>query len=225
MSWLDRLLGRGDPNPRQQAQRGAGGFGAAGAEDEDVRAVERYRYLLKTAPPETIEQAHAEAFSRLSPEQRQMVLQELTHDLPEQERSAAAAAGDEPRALARTATRAEMRDPGTLERSFGRFSPAGGIGMGGLLGGTFLSSFAGIMVGTAVANAFFNDAGQDDGSSSGDGTEGAEGSDQAEPATDSGESASSGEIASDPAGDAGGEFGGDFGGGDFGGGDFGGSDF
>ena len=28
----------------------------------DEQAVERYRYLLRTAPPETIEEAHAEAF-------------------------------------------------------------------------------------------------------------------------------------------------------------------
>jgi hypothetical protein len=33
----------------------------------DEQAIARYRYMLKTAPPETIEQAHAEAFgSRLS---------------------------------------------------------------------------------------------------------------------------------------------------------------
>ena len=32
----------------------------------DEQAVERYRYMLRTAPPDTIEQAHEEAFSRLS---------------------------------------------------------------------------------------------------------------------------------------------------------------
>ena len=29
---------------------------------EDEQALARYRYMLKTAPPETIEQAHVEAF-------------------------------------------------------------------------------------------------------------------------------------------------------------------
>ena len=31
----------------------------------DEQAIARYRYLLRTAPPEAIEQAHAEAFARL----------------------------------------------------------------------------------------------------------------------------------------------------------------
>jgi hypothetical protein len=44
------------------------------------QAIVRYRYMLKTAPPETIEQAHAEAF-RLSPEQRSMLLRQLSADL------------------------------------------------------------------------------------------------------------------------------------------------
>ena len=33
----------------------------------DDQAIARYHYMLKTAPPETIEQAHAEAFAKLSP--------------------------------------------------------------------------------------------------------------------------------------------------------------
>src|ERR671916_421873 len=96
----------------------------------DEQAVERYRYLLRTAPPETIEEAHAEAFAQLTPEQRRLVLQELTQDLPERERAAGYA--DDPRSLARMATRAEMRQPGTLERTFGGMN-APGMGMGGLL--------------------------------------------------------------------------------------------
>jgi len=45
--------------------------------------VERYRYMLRTAPPETIERAHAESFAQLTPEQRQMALQELSSNVPE----------------------------------------------------------------------------------------------------------------------------------------------
>jgi hypothetical protein len=48
----------------------------------DEQAIARYRYMLKTAPPETIEQAHAEAFAQLSPEQRRRVLQELAEITP-----------------------------------------------------------------------------------------------------------------------------------------------
>src|SRR3712207_7066023 len=43
----------------------------------DEQAVERYRYLLRTAPPGAIEQAHAEAFAQLTPAQRRLVLEGL----------------------------------------------------------------------------------------------------------------------------------------------------
>ena len=43
----------------------------------DEQAVERYRYMLRTAPPDDIEKAHEEAFARLSPEQRRLALQRL----------------------------------------------------------------------------------------------------------------------------------------------------
>ena len=42
---------------------------------EDEQALARYRYMLKTAPPEAIEQAHAEAFEKLTPQQRRMLLE------------------------------------------------------------------------------------------------------------------------------------------------------
>ena len=45
---------------------------------------------LRTAPPETIEEAHAEAFAKLTPEQRRMVLQELDSTLTPAERAAGA---------------------------------------------------------------------------------------------------------------------------------------
>ena len=95
-----------------------------GASSEDERAIARYRYLLRTAPPEDIEKVHAEAFAKLSPEQRQMVLQRLTEDLPESERPRT----DQPADLARSATRAEMRQPGYLQGAFG--GGRGGMGHG-----------------------------------------------------------------------------------------------
>ena len=45
--------------------------------DADEQALQRYRYMLKTAPPETIEQAHEEAFAKLTPAQREQALREL----------------------------------------------------------------------------------------------------------------------------------------------------
>lgn len=125
----------------------------------DDQAIARYRYMLRTAPPETIEQAHAEAFAKLTAEQRRRVLEELKSEMPEAERAAAARAGDDPQQLARVATRAEIRQPGVMERVFGgQTSNAGhgGPGMGALLGAGFLSSMAGTVVGSMIAQHFFS---------------------------------------------------------------------
>ena len=104
--------------------------------------------------------------------------------------------GDDPKSLARTATRAEMREPGMMERTFG------GAGAPGL-GSMFFATLADAFIGSSIANSF-DDGGRPD--ESGDGSEGTDGGDGA--ADDSG---------GDFGGDVGGDFGGDFGGGDFGG--------
>ncbi len=177
MGFLDRLLGREERQPAQtghqggyrtdhpapaqpvsQTQHRAGG--AQQPKSDDKRAVERYRYLLKTAPPEQIEQAHAEAFEKLTPQQRQQVLSELSSQVPASER----AQTDSPRDLARMATRAEVRQPGTLERSFSGAGAGGGrgMGMGAVIGGSLLASVAGAFIGTAIAGAMFDGFGGDD---------------------------------------------------------------
>ena len=143
--------GQGYGAPQASAPHGAGARGAA-AKDPDEAAVERYRYMLRTAPPETIEQAHAEAFAKLTPEQRRKVLADVSAELPPAER----ATSDDPRSLARMATRAEMRSPGTMERALGG-GRGGGMGMGGMLAGSLLAGVAGAFIGTAIADAFFDD--------------------------------------------------------------------
>ena len=115
----------------------------------DEQAVARYRYMLQTAPPEEIERAHEEAFARLTPDQRRQALAALAQVVPPGE-----IRGDDPASLARTATRAEVRQPGTIERVWG--SGGGGIG----IGGWFLATLAASFIGTAAAQAFFdNDPG------------------------------------------------------------------
>ena len=160
---------------------------------DDQGAIERYRYMLRTAPPDDIERAHAEAFAQLNAEQRATVLRELSAQVPPSE----SATSDDPQSLARMATRAEMRQPGTIERTF-----AGVQGPG--LGGMFLSTLAGAFVGTAIAGAFFdNDAGAAEGSET----------DSGAADTDAG---GDGDVGGGDVGDGGfGDFG-DFGGGDFG---------
>lgn len=120
--------------------------------DENELALQRYRYMLRTAPPETIEQAHAEAFARMTPEQRAYVLQALANELPEAERATVQGGPSDPHTLARVATRAELRNPGAVERVLSQ-APAGG-GMGAFAG-SLLMSFAAGFAGSMVAMAFF----------------------------------------------------------------------
>jgi hypothetical protein len=214
MGILDRLFGRrADDRPAARTagvdrRSTAAGTAARPARSEDEQAVERYRYLLRTAPPETIEEAHAEAFARLSPEQRRLVLQDLSAEVPGSELAGSRANPEDPRALARLATRAELRNPGTLERTWNRSGAnagLGGVGLGGLMAGSFLSTVAGVVVGTAIADAFFGDAGYDQVFE--DGAPAAEDAGADTAAEDSGFDQFDA--------DAGGDFG-DFGGGDFG---------
>ena len=161
MGILDKLLGRDDePQP---VRRPAAGASATSAPSADEQAIARYRYMLQTAPPQTLEQAHTEAFAKLTPEQRSLLLQQLAAEMPEAERAAAAGTlKDDPQSLARLATRAEVRQPGTLERSFnGMGGRMGGMGMGGMMAGSFLASMAGVAIGSAIAQSFFADAGTD----------------------------------------------------------------
>jgi len=117
----------------------------------EQHAIERYRYMLRTAPPETIEQAHAEAFATLTPQQRRLVLEQLREATPPGERPTGDSSAD-PQALARMATRAEIRQPGVLERAFG--SGRGG-GFGGIFASSLLGSVAGTVLGSMVAQHFF----------------------------------------------------------------------
>ena len=124
----------------------------------DEQAIERYRYMLRTAPPETIQQAHEEAFARLTPDQRRTVLQELTESIPPEESRRAT---DDPASLARLATRTEIRQPGMLERVFGSSRIGGGaggmgMGLGGMFAGSLLASIAGTFIASSIAHSFFD---------------------------------------------------------------------
>ena len=236
MGFMDRLRGRSD----EQDRRGEWTQDAAGAPQRsaDEIAIERYRYMLRTAPPEDIERAHEEAFAKLTPEQRRMVLDELSARVPPGER----ARSDSPRDLARMATRAEIREPGILERTFGGGSgPRYGGGYGGGydgpgLGSMFFATLAASFVGTAVAQSFFAHGGYDAGYGEGyqegyqqgqegdQGDAGSEGDYGGEAGYGEGGYASEADLGgyggADPGGgDFGGDVGGDFGG-DFGGGEF-----
>jgi hypothetical protein len=152
MGFFSNLFGGGDSRPGPSPREVAAGMGRSPVPENDAQAIERYRYMLRTAPPEALEQAHAEAFSKLSPDQRRQVLAQLTEEAPAGERAAVAATSvNDPQALARVATRAEVRNPGTLERTLGG---AGGMGMG--MGASLLSSFAMGFAGSMIAQSLFS---------------------------------------------------------------------
>ena len=221
MGIMDRLFGgEDDRTPRgQPAARGPAGNPPAG-QLSDEQAIARYRYLLQTAPPETIEQAHEEAFAQLTPQQRQMVLEQLRDVVPEYERAAGAPSRDDPRSLARMATRAELREPGTMERVFGGVGGGrGGVGLGGMMAGSFLGSLAGMVVGSMIAQPFLGHAFgdslvADESAPDADAARGADGTTAETGDNAMGDDAyASGDL---DAGDAGGDFDADLGG-DFGG--------
>jgi hypothetical protein len=179
--------------------RAAPGAGRA-PRSEDELAVDRYRYLLRTAQPDAVEEVHAEAFAKLTPQQRRMVFEELSQNAAAADRPVS----DDPRTLARSATRSELRQPGFLERTLG--GGAGGMsrgpGLGTMIGGSLLGTVAGVVIGSAIADMIMPGIG-DFASDFGDGAQ--------DMASDVGDGVQ----------DVGDGFG-DFGGGDFGGGDFGG---
>ncbi|WP_439694095.1 hypothetical protein ACRQ4B_07640 [Curtobacterium sp. SP.BCo] len=192
----------------------AGGPGAPAASTDDERAVERYRYLLRTAPPERIEEVHAEAFATLTPEQRRMVYDEFTRTAPTGE----APRGDDPRSLAQAATRSEIRQPGFMERSLGGMGGggmgqrAGGPSFGRMIGASILGTVAGYVIGSAIMSAFLPDPGSFDGGTDAAGDGGSEdtGADSADAGASDG-----GGFDNAGWGDGGSDFGGGFG--DFGG--------
>jgi hypothetical protein len=198
MGLLDWLLGRRE-EPRTQPTAPTSrvpGDGGQQPTDADERALQRYRYMLRTAPPETIEQAHEEAFAKLTSAQRAQALRELAVVTPEAERAALAGERDDPQSLAHLGPRGQ---PGTMERAFG--GTGRGYGMGGMMGGSIFASLAAGFVGSLVAQQFLDSVGDF-------------GSDEDETSEQSGDQ--------ETYDDAGGDYGSDYGSGGFGGGDFGG---
>ena len=118
---------------------------------EDRAAIGRYNYLLKTAEPEQLEQVHRDAFTRLTPAQREQVNAQLRSELPANEAPVSSSAND----LARAATRGEAKNPGFLRKVFAK--PAGRGAMGAVAGagigaaGGLLAAVAGGAVLSTVA--------------------------------------------------------------------------
>ena len=85
MGLFDWLFGRKEEHRAQPAAPTSHDPGDRGQQppDADEQALQHYRYMLKTAPPETTEQAHEEAFAKLTLAQREQALHELAAVTPE----------------------------------------------------------------------------------------------------------------------------------------------
>lgn len=106
MGLLDRIFGRQvelEPEPAP-----------AGVPHSDAAAVERYERLLRIAPQDVLEQAHVEAFERLTPAQLDLLYERLTATATTDDERPADA---HPRSLAHSAARAERRRPGTIAQT------------------------------------------------------------------------------------------------------------
>lgn len=139
------------PQRQDYGNRGYGNPQAAAPSREDQAAIEKYRYMLRTAPPQDMERAHAEAFARLTPQQRELLHHELNEQLPPAERPRT----QDPRDLARSATRAEISRPGFMDKLLGSGGKGRNLGMAagaaGGLGVGLLGGVAGAFIGTAIA--------------------------------------------------------------------------
>jgi hypothetical protein len=112
--------------------------------DADDRSLNRYRHLLGNAPVESIEQAHAEAFEGLREQERAAIYEELSRGAGTGERPLSS----EPATLARSATRAEHRMPGSLERTLRDADQRGGFE------GTLVSPVVQHVAGSPLVSAF-----------------------------------------------------------------------
>ena len=111
----------------------------------DEEAYHNYRQVADRLPPEEYEESAAEAFQRLSPQDRMQVAQML------QQRGGGQFAGfqgDDPRELARATSRYRQQDPGGLAALF-----SGGGGGGGGGGGMLSNPLAKAALGGVAAIA------------------------------------------------------------------------
>jgi hypothetical protein len=91
---------------------------------DDYEVQQRYRQVLRNAPPEVIEDAHADAFAQLSPEERRQLAARLRQQAAQLDNAYTDPYDrdqddDDPRTLARMARQAEQRNPNILDQLFG----------------------------------------------------------------------------------------------------------
>lgn len=140
------------------------GYGMHAGQLTDEQALQRYNYMIQHTPKEKIEQAHEEAFAKMTPDQRIQVLQGLSAHLTSFDRMSLNPNDPDPKLLARVATRAELRSPGTMAQTFSNPAYAGHghghrSGMGGMMAGILGAVVLGV-VGSMIAAEIFEEMGE-----------------------------------------------------------------
>ena len=127
---------------------------APASTDADRQAIARYDYLMRTAEPHQIEQIHAESFARLTPAQREAVLQRMQTELPAHEQPRSSDVAD----LSRAAARTEARRPGSMRSVLAKVGTGGAIagvavGAVGVLGAVAAGAAVSSLAGPLLENA------------------------------------------------------------------------
>jgi hypothetical protein len=120
----------------------------------DRQAIARYDYLMRTAEPHQIEQIHAESFARLTPSQREAVLQRMQTELPAHEQPRSSGVAD----LSRAAARTEARRPGSMRSVLAKVGTGGAVagaavGAVGILGAVAAGAAVSSVAGPLLENA------------------------------------------------------------------------
>jgi hypothetical protein len=127
---------------------------APASTDADRQAIARYDYLMRTAEPHQIEQIHAESFARLTPSQREAVLQRMQSELPAHEQPRSSGVAD----LSRAAARTEARRPGSMRSVLAKVGTGGAVagaavGAVGILGAVAAGAAVSSVAGPLLENA------------------------------------------------------------------------
>ncbi|MGW2093963.1 hypothetical protein [Promicromonospora sukumoe] len=128
------------------------------ARRDDAGALDRSEQMLRSAPPQTVEQVHVAAFERLTPAERGAAFERLsaraagTGDTTSTPDAAERPADPSPAALGRAAARIEGRRRGALAQVLGTDAP--GAALSSAVSAAILATVAGYAASSAAWEAW-----------------------------------------------------------------------
>ncbi len=121
------------------------------------RIVQRYRFIVQTAPPDDMEEAYVAAFAAVPAERRVRLPGNLVQVLPEGQRASIYLNQHDPQTLAQIAIAAEKHQPGSIERVLRDMDG----NLSGLASSELLNTFATAFVDSRTAQRFFDNLERD----------------------------------------------------------------